>query len=350
MAGGHLAQPILDFLDTKVLGVDAGEKDDIDDMIVAMYRQQHEESMREWDKGKNPVTAHSATKCYLQNWFQHNQFPAEPMAPRVKANFRMGGIVETELLYWALLAGEECTNIQDKRHVTLGGWRSASYIDWIHKSKVDGKRRVCDSKSMSNFAFMKLFDWKKPMDDGFGYIGQGNIYMQEWGEAGLIDEPWEIIFLCFKKDTGHIDEYIVPFNPHKVEEAHENSRIIQSHTVYRDCECVSARDLNPKVECETCFGRKIVVDVGAADGDVPPRPNGMIPKTKKVKDSKEYVLDIACSYCPFKWSCWTKPDRRVKVEQNDNNVPVPIISDAEQRIFLEYDSKGKPQFCVRRKK
>jgi hypothetical protein len=348
--GKHIAEKIYAFLSDKEVLIDTERLAAVDELMVEMYRQQHEDVTKTYSGHINPVTCHSATKCYLSNWFKHNQFPAEPFHPRVVSNFTIGHVVEREMLYWLLLQGEEISHIQDRRKVKIGGWESSAYCDWIHKSKVDGKRRLVDAKSQSNYGYKKIFDWHKAVDDSFGYLGQFSLYMKEWGEAGLIDEPWETIMLCFKKDTGHINEIVIPYNPHKVEEAHSNSLLIQAHTTYKDCECVEKRDMEPLTDCEKCWGKKSVVVVGASDSNRPERPRGMEPEVATVNKNREYVLPLSCSYCDYKWSCWTRPNARVDVEMNDKYSPVPIFtSQPEQRPWLEYE-KGSPKFCVRRKK
>jgi hypothetical protein len=347
--GKHCARPIYQYLNDKEVIVSIEQLAIIDELMTETFRGMLTDGRKTYDGHINPVTCHSATKCYLSNWFKHNRFPAEPMHPRVKANFSVGHVVEQQMLYWLMLAGEEVSHIQDRRKVKIGGWESSAYCDWIHKSKVDGKRRLVDAKSQSNYGFKKLFDWHKPLDDSFGYLGQFSLYMKEWGEAGLIDEPWELIMLAFKKDTGHINEIIVPYNEHKVKEAHQNSLLIQNATEYTDCECVEARDMEPLVDCEKCWGKKKVVVVGAADDKRPDRPNEMQPTVVTINKQREYVIPLECSYCDYKWTCWTKPHRRVKVEMNDKYSPVPIYTtQPDSRPWMEFE-KGSPKFCVRRR-
>jgi len=223
----HLAHSIKKFFEnTADVFTSVEHRALVAELIKEYYGQSFDQLLEGgWISGRHPLTAHSATKCILSNWFKHNRFPREELPSRVQATFRVGGIVELELYAASLFAGEDCSHYQHKLTIERGGWPTNNYLDWIHKSKVDGKRRVVDCKTMSSYAFQRLFDRGEALDDTFGYCGQMSNYIDECLEQGLVDSD-EGIFLCYKKDTGHIEEYVYTMDKSLVRESNLSSKII----------------------------------------------------------------------------------------------------------------------------
>ncbi len=274
----HLSGPINEYLQTKEIKVSAEDASVAVELVKTLYAEGLDKFVGPpWVSGRHPLSANSATRCLLQNWFKHNQFPGEPLHSRVIATFRMGNIVELELYLMALLAGEEISDYQHQAHIDRAGWTTNNYLDFIHRSKVDEKRRVVDAKSMGSFGYQKLFDWNKPMDDLFGYLGQMSTYVDYALEAGLVDSD-EGLFLCYSKDKGYVDEYIVPLDKALVAQAHASAKVIQDHTEYMDCpdcngtgQCEVSSNPTTLERCGRCTGVPLV-SVGAADARRPPRP------------------------------------------------------------------------------
>jgi len=347
---GHLAPAVNKFLKTKKIACSDEEAELAKELAKELYGQSLDQFVQDgWLSGRHPVTASSATKCRLQSWFKHNQFPTEPPQPRRNAVFRIGNIVELELMLMAILAGEKISDYQHQAKIERAGWPTNNYLDFIHTSGKDGKRRVVDCKTMASFGFQKLFDWGDPMDDTFGYLGQMSNYIDYALGAGLVDSD-EGIFLCFKKDTGHVDEYVVKLDQTLIQKSETNSKIIQDHTEYEECtECDNgtqhSKDADGEdrsVRCVRCVGLPLV-KIGAADARRPPREDAY----SAVQDKKtgDWKLGLVCSYCDYKFSCWTRPWQRVMFNEKDK----PVYDESPEQ-FLEtvIDRRGKPQFHVKR--
>ena len=304
--------------------------------LTEQIAEHNKQSLEQWssgedsEKGRNPVTASSATKCVLSNWFSHNKFPSEPLPGRAAATFRIGHLVEADLYCAAVLAGEEVSHFQHQMKATLGGWTSNAYIDFLHKSSIDGKRRIVDVKTMSSYSYEKIFKRNQKMDDTFGYLGQFSVYAAQGIKDGIVDSP-EVLVLCYNKNTGHIGEYLYEAEVSKVEEAHANSALVQKHTEYLPGQA-------PPFE----------VDVGKMDANRPPRPKGYEPELMRNGD---YKLGLQCSYCPYKFSCWTRPHQRIHIGIGPHENPLPMYDTQEpldQWVEVEYKS-GKPIFVIKRR-
>ena len=337
----HLAPQILEYLQNPSQPLCSVEQAEVArELIVATYA----ENFRKWStpndyqSGRHPISAHASTKCYLQSWFKHNQFPKEKLSPRTQSVFRIGGIVEVELYAMALFAGAEVTNWQQQMSIVRAGWPTNNFLDFIHKSPIDGKRRVVDAKTMASFSYERML--KQGVDDSFGYLGQMSSYIEWCLENDLVDCD-EGIFLCFKKDTGHIGESVVRMDPLLIKQANASAQTIQQHTEYKVCTAPHEEDIT---RCEVCRGVPLV-DVGGADSRRPPRPPGYEPVDVKGR----WKLGLQCTYCDYKFSCWTRPHQRVQIEVTDHGLPAPQYSELpEQQITVEVE-RGKPVFYVRQR-
>lgn len=342
----HIVPQVLEYLQDPQHPLCSNEKAEVArELIVATY----EENFRKWCtpsdylSGRHPISAHASTKCVLANWFKHNQFPHEPLSARTQATFRMGGIVETELYACALLAGADVSHWQHKLVIDRAGWPTNNFIDFVHRSPVDGRRRVVDAKTMASYSYQRAM--KDGVDDGFGYLGQMSTYIDAALKEGIVDCA-EGIFLCYKKDTGHIDEVVVQCDPGKVDQANAASKLVQDTTEYRDCPDHSDYEDTKEgvlpTKCETCLGLPLV-DVGAADSRRPGRPSKYAP----VERNNRWALCLQCTYCDYKFSCWTRPHQRVQIETSNNGIPMPQYKELpEQEITVEIE-KGKPVFYVK---
>ena len=341
----HLSPAINEFFKTKIAKCAPDQVPLVRELARELYGQSFDTfTGGGWTPGRHPITASSSTKCLLQSWFRHNQFPQEPLHPRVGATFRMGNIVELDLYLVAILAGEEVSDYQHQAQIQMGGWPTNNYLDFIHTSRVDGLRRVVDCKTMSSFSYQRVFDWGKGVDDSFGYLGQMSQYVNYALEAGLADTD-EGVFLCYKKDTGHIDEHIVRLDKALIAKANASSKIIQDHTEYTDCsDCVQSEPVEGHGaaqegyrRCHRCMGVPLVA-AGQADSRRPPRPA----EYAAVSGPDGWRLPLQCSYCDYKFSCWTRPWQRIGFSEGK-----PVYEETpEQYIQVHVDKKGKPQFLI----
>jgi hypothetical protein len=340
----HLAPGINEFFRTKEIKCSPEQVALVLEYVKELYSQGVEQFAGSgWQSGRHPVTAHSATRCYLQSWFKHNQFPTEPATAKRNATFRCGNVIEVELYLAAVLGGEEISEYQTKAEILQAGWRTNNYIDFIHRSPIDGLRRVVDVKSMGNYGYNKIFEWSKGMDDGFGYLGQMSNYIRWALNEGLVDCD-EGLFLCYKKDTGDIDEYAYTMDPALLEKSEAHSQIVQDHTVYVDCaECTegyidvetpAGSGTFTQARCLRCVGLP-VVSVGASDDNRPARP-------KEFQVAFGDDIEFRCGYCDYKNSCWTYPYQRVSYDHKGD----PVFTKKPQQWLRRRFEKGKPKFSV----
>ena len=175
----------------------------------------------------------------------------EALRPEVMLKFMYGDMWELLLLYLAEEAGHNVTHKQSQ--VELDG--VLGHNDAI----IDGV--VVDVKSASTYGFRKFADGSLPEDDPFGYMEQLAAYCEAHG--GL-----DGAFLVADKTTGKLClarysyEFLKQYNIRDVV-AHKKEML--------------ASDVMP----ERCYA---------------PVPEGQ---------SGNQVLGVNCSYCPFKFHCWS---------------------------------------------
>jgi hypothetical protein len=178
---------------------------------------------------------------------------AEPLPPQALIKFMYGDMQEQLVVLLAKLAGHDVQYEQET--VEVNGIKG--HLDCL----IDGY--VVDVKSASRFAFSKFEKGTllEPGNDAFGYVGQlaGYVHAKTPGKDGY--------FLAINKDLGHLallkvdadrlKEYDVPARIDHVKEV-----VLQTTPPTR------------------CYSDKL-------DGK-----------------SGNTVLDVGCSYCAYKFSCW----------------------------------------------
>jgi hypothetical protein len=183
-------------------------------------------------------------------WYEINHPElAEPLRPEAKIKFLFGDILEELLLFLAEEAGHEVTERQ--LELTLNGVKG-------HKDATIDNVLV-DCKSASSFSFGKFKAGLTPQDDSFGYLDQLNAYMHADDH-----DPRLGAFLVIDKTLGHI--------------------VLDKHNR-------NNKDYNKEIERK----REVL-----ASSTPPPRCYSDLIDGK----SGNRKLDVVCSYCPFKRSCW----------------------------------------------
>ena len=179
---------------------------------------------------------------------------AEQLRPETKLKFMMGDIVEALLLYLAKEAGHEVTDQQAE--VEIDGIKG--HIDAV----IDGE--LTDVKSSSSYGMRKFKNGTLPSDDPFGYIdqisGYGNALNKKQGT-----------FLVFDKSSGELATY-----------THKNL----SNTYERIAKV--KKDTSSKLPPERAFA----------------------PVDDKKSGGKK--LNVNCSYCSHKETCWKDPGLDIK--------------------------------------
>lgn len=186
-----------------------------------------------------------------QVWYAtHEPDKAEPIHPKTYFKFLYGDVIELLLLFLAKESGHEVEALQGV--VAVDGIEG--HVDAI----IDGC--TVDCKSASPFSFNKFRSGGYLTEDPFGYIGQIGGYRNalKTERAG---------FLVANKVHGDITFAEVPKDV--LEEHQPEGRIRHLKEV-----------LDNPLEPARCY---------------PDKPEGA---------SGNRILDVACSYCPFKAHCW----------------------------------------------
>lgn len=186
-----------------------------------------------------------------QLWYAtHAPEKGERMLPKTYFKFLYGDMIELLLLFLAKESGHEVTH--EQQEVEIDG--VIGHCDAI----IDGV--TVDAKSASPYSFTKFENGSFLTEDPFGYVGQISAYRYALNtrRAG---------FLVANKVHGDIGFAEVPTDI--LEEYDPEGRVVHLRNVL-------ASDREPP----RCYSDK---------------PEGK---------SGNRILDVACSYCPFKNHCW----------------------------------------------
>lgn len=198
-----------------------------------------------------------AQPCGRKLWYHvHDEPTDETLAPSTRMKFLYGDIIEEVLLSLAEAAGHEVTGRQDEMRVEgIKGHRDGV---------IDGM--LIDVKSASTYSFKKFKENKLKEDDPFGYIGQISGYLLSSQDDPLVTNKTEAGFLVMDKQNGHV--HLDVYNLEKEMEE------IKTTILVRKAESLAS------TPPERAFK------------DVPFQKSG------------NRKLPPACSYCPYKQSCW----------------------------------------------
>jgi len=198
-------------------------------------------------------------KCLRQHWYNFNQPEyGESLSGNTRFKFLYGNLLEEAVLYLAEEAGHVVCGQQWTVETQVDGWSIRGRIDAI----VDDT--LIDVKSTSTYGFKRYKDGIDATNDSFGYLEQLGFY-QHFNDFGL-GENNDAGFIWIDKQNGHI--LYTPVDPPS-----------KLHITRRAKDIISNMDKD---------------ESSVAKGYVP-KPYG--------KSGNE-VLDIACSYCPYKQHCW----------------------------------------------
>lgn len=188
------------------------------------------------------------TPCRRKLWYSVcSPQLAEPLPPATRIKFLFGDILEQLLLFLARAAGHLVTD--EQKEVEIAGVKG--HIDGL----IDGE--LVDCKSASTYSFNKFKSHSLGDDDAFGYLTQ-------LGSYGAALNSKRNHFLAIDKTLGHItlDTWEQPD--------------VDYTQMVEDSRAMLAQDQPP----ERTFS------------DVPDGKSG------------NRKLGVACSYCPFKLTCW----------------------------------------------
>lgn len=187
-----------------------------------------------------------------QLWYDINtDIVGEKLSPNVFLKFLYGDLLELVILYLAEEAGHTVTHKQSE--VELNG------ILGHNDAIIDGV--VVDVKTASRFGFRKFVDGSLPDNDSFGYMHQLAAYCTAHG--GL-----DGAFLAIEKESG---------------------KLALLRYSYEELSKYNIEDVAE-------WKKEMLASPELPDRCYSPVPEGA---------SGNKVLDTACSYCPFKFHCWS---------------------------------------------
>jgi len=191
-------------------------------------------------------------------WNHYNNVEKhDDMQPHTLVKFLYGHLIEELLLFLTRASGHEVTAEQKKCEV--------SGITGSMDCKIDGV--VTDVKSVSSYGFKKFKDGSLAYDDPFGYVAQIKGYAEAEGQTTF---GW----LAMDKQNGHLT-YLMYDQEDTQAPVHEKIGFDITDRI----EHVQTMVLQPEPP-EHCYQ---------------PKEDGKSGNKK---------LDIGCSYCAYKKSCW----------------------------------------------
>lgn len=236
--------------------VDTGGE--ISDELVSSFATKLSEIVRDRmgdNQGNYLRPSNIGEACDRKLWYsiRHPEL-AEPLSPETKLKFLIGDIHEAVLLFLAEAAGH-----------TVEGQQDVVEIDGVRGSRdgvIDGV--LVDVKSASSRSFDKFVAGITPDTDAFGYLKQLNFYLEASKFDDKVKDKSRAAFLASDKTLGKLTLDI-----HERDDT-DFSRLIEQK-----------RDM-------------------LASDSLPSRGYQAIPEGK----SGNQKLGVACSYCPFKHTCW----------------------------------------------
>jgi hypothetical protein len=212
--------------------------------------------LAERQKANNLRLSNLGSKCDRKLWYSvHKPELSEPLGASTRLKFLFGDILEEVLLFLARAAGHDVQ--AEQAEVNLHG--VIGHIDGI----VDGE--LVDCKSASSYGFRKFKDHGLEQDDPFGYLTQIDGYLTASTSNPALANKSRSHFLAVDKQLGHITLDTYP------------KALVDYEELVNQKRAMLAKDTPPSR--------------GYSD-----EPDG---------SSGNRRLGLACSYCPFKSSCWT---------------------------------------------
>jgi PD-(D/E)XK nuclease superfamily len=232
----------------------------------------------------------------------------ENLLPNNLLKFLYGDILEELVLFLAEAAEHKVRDYQQRVEVPVGN-------DWKVVGKMDAiiDDQVIDVKSASSYSFKKFASGLTPAEDSFGYIPQltGYVGALRIINPGVSEEQMnDAAFVVIDKTTGNLT-----LDVHSVDESASNLD-------------KTARGIVKILEKDTPPDREFTA-----------RPH-----------SHGSVLDVNCSYCPYKFECWKEANEGAGIRTFVYSTgPVFMVAvDKEPKVIeitqkiKEADEKAKP--------
>lgn len=194
--------------------------------------------------------------CGRKLWYNVNGEAGEPLPASARMKFLYGDVTEEVLLSLAEAAGHSVTGRQDVM--------MAHGIKGHRDGVIDGM--LIDVKSASTYGFKKFKENGLRADDPFGYLPQLAGYLLASQDDPLVTNKTEAAYLVMDKQHGHL--------------------VLDTYDLSKEMEQME----------QLIADRKEMVDYKTP----PIRPY----KDKAFQKSGNRMLDIQCSYCEYKKTCW----------------------------------------------
>ncbi len=163
---------------------------------ILEYYTQFEKD-REW---ANPLRMSNAGKCARAIAYQLHGYEAEPLSARARMTFRLGDLIESDLVD-ASLKCSEFKGMQDEVEIIIENTVIKGHIDGYLPAEEHPETGV-DFKSISDFGFKRA----QSGEVDYSYICQAHCYMTA--------KNWQQFLIVFyKKHTSHLTEVFIEFNP-----------------------------------------------------------------------------------------------------------------------------------------
>lgn len=194
-------------------------------------------------------------KCDRKTWLSvHRPELAEKLSPDTKLKFLIGDMWEQILLFLAEQAGHTVEGQQDRMEINgVVGSRDA-VIDGV----------TTDVKSASTYSFQKFDKHLEITEDAFGYLKQIGFYLEAGKDDPVVTDKEHAAFFVGDKTLGKIALDI-----------HKKGKTDYAELIEKKRKMLSSDKMPPRAYFD--------------------EPDGKSGNRK---------LGVACSYCPFKRTCW----------------------------------------------
>jgi hypothetical protein len=212
----------------------------------------------EAQKPRNYLSLSSlGTPCHRKLWYKINESEkAEKLTAESLGTFFYGDLLEVLVIALAKAAGHKVEGMQDT--VEVHGIKG--HIDCI----IDGV--MVDVKSASKYSFEKFKNHELEGNDPFGYVSQLSSYLYAAKTDKRVINKHEACFLVVQKDRFKL--------------------------------CLDRYDFTQQLKNK---GQEVENIKSVVSG---PIPTDRIPPVPQSKTSPNTKLDIQCSYCEFRATCY----------------------------------------------
>ena len=246
---------------------------------------------------KGQLRASDATKCSRKSQYASLNVEGEPISFDSTFKMLMGNMLEAVVLHAvSLVRGMTIAYNNADMIFDIGGRKREGHVDGVLSYKGDRFHLEMKSMNANSFRWSK----KKGIDDGFGYLGQAEVYHRGLKEKGLINQK-ETIFLLIDRNQMKMSEVRHAYTGRYASLADKKFALIDK--------CNEEKKLAPR--------------------DYLLNDDGTLP--------------MQCSYCSYKHACWTEPVQHVTYDLRGE--PVYQIQPTRE-LKLSFGKKNAPTWTL----